>query len=77
MAERVEAASSGGPHRHCHTMEMLRQWFIEDRGENQRFLWEQDKPVVEWLEEQVSKNSCMLFVLCQEWLATLAKLGHA
>ncbi len=36
---------------------MLRQWFIEDRGENQRFLWDQDKAVVEWLEEQLSTSS--------------------
>lgn len=34
------------------TAEMLRRWFIEDKGENQRFLWEQNKPVVEWLSQQ-------------------------
>ncbi len=48
---------------HAQTMEMLRRWYIEDRGQNQRFLWEQDRPVVEWLEEQVpacpsSHHSC-------------------
>lgn len=32
--------------------EMLRRWFIEDQGEDQRFLWEQDQPVVEWLLKQ-------------------------
>jgi acetyl-CoA carboxylase/biotin carboxylase 1 len=38
---------------HGQSLEMLRRWFIEDLGENQRFLWEQDRPAVEWLQQQV------------------------
>jgi len=33
--------------------EMLRRWFIEDRGENERFAWDKDKPAVDWLLAQI------------------------
>ncbi|TRY78898.1 hypothetical protein TCAL_01701 [Tigriopus californicus] len=39
-----------------HAQEMLRRWFIEDQGENNRFLWEQDKPSVDWLSTQVKED---------------------
>ncbi len=42
--------------KHAQANEMLRQWFIQERGDNQRFLWEQDKSVVQWLEEQQEKQ---------------------
>jgi acetyl-CoA carboxylase/biotin carboxylase 1 len=31
---------------------MLRRWFVEDKGETNSFLWDQNEPAVEWLEEQ-------------------------
>merc|ERR1712141_367639 len=34
-------------------MEMIRRWFIEDKGDNMRFLWDQDQATVEWLEQQI------------------------
>ena len=36
--------------------EMLRRWFIEDKGENQRFLWEQDRSAVDWLHRQTLED---------------------
>ena len=35
--------------------EMLRRWFIEDQGENNRFQWDQDKAIIEWLAKQADK----------------------
>lgn len=40
-----------------HAQEMLRRWFIEDQGENNRFLWEQDKVSVDWLSTQVKEDN--------------------
>merc|ERR1719211_950974 len=34
-------------------MEMIRRWFIEDKGDNMRFLWDQDQATVEWIEQQI------------------------
>merc|ERR1719479_476893 len=34
-------------------MEMIRRWFIEDKGDNMRFLWDQDQAAVEWMENQI------------------------
>lgn len=31
---------------------MLRRWFVEDKGETNSFLWDQNEPVVEWLQAQ-------------------------
>lgn len=31
---------------------MLCRWFVEDKGETNSFVWDQNEPVVEWLEEQ-------------------------
>ncbi|CAG9801571.1 unnamed protein product [Chironomus riparius] len=31
---------------------MLQRWFVEDKGETNSFVWDQNEPVVEWLEEQ-------------------------
>jgi hypothetical protein len=38
-------------------LEMLRHWFIEDQGENQRFLWDQDRSAVEWLTAQTEQSA--------------------
>merc|ERR1719245_1599925 len=38
---------------HRQSLEMIRRWFIEEQGENQRFLWDQDRPAVDWLQQQV------------------------
>ena len=38
---------------HRQSLEMIRRWFIEEQGENQRFLWDQDRAAVEWLQLQV------------------------
>ena len=38
---------------HGQKSEMLRRWFIEDRGDTLRYLWDQDVHAVEWLEVQV------------------------
>ena len=38
---------------HRQSLEMIRRWFIEEQGENQRFLWDQDRAAVEWLQQQV------------------------
>lgn len=39
---------------HGQKTEMIRRWFIEDRGD--RTLWEQDGQVVEWLQNQVNQS---------------------
>jgi len=57
LVKKVRSAASGRQMRRRQAVEMLRQWFIEDHGENQRFLWEQDKPIVEWMETQVRNDS--------------------
>ena len=49
-----ESGKSKLPHRQ--SLEMIRRWFIEEQGENQRFLWDQDRPAVDWLQQQVSKK---------------------
>ena len=38
---------------HGQSLEMIRRWFIEEEGENQRFLWDQDRAAVDWLQQQV------------------------
>ncbi len=38
---------------------MLRRWFVEDRGATDGYLWDDNRVVVEWLEDQV-KVSCRL-----------------
>merc|ERR1719445_1639689 len=38
---------------HGQKMEMIRRWFIEDKGDNMRFLWDQDHDSVEWMESQI------------------------
>eukprot|EP00095_Tigriopus_kingsejongensis_P004246 maker-scaffold711_size108467-snap-gene-0.33 protein:Tk04246 transcript:maker-scaffold711_size108467-snap-gene-0.33-mRNA-1 annotation:"hypothetical protein DAPPUDRAFT_222043" len=54
-AEMKTKMSSSMPHLKDdgHVQEMLRRWFIEDQGENNRFLWEQDKHAVGWLSSQI------------------------
>ena len=32
---------------------MLRRWFVEDRGATDGYLWEDNRIVVEWLENQI------------------------
>ena len=48
---------------HRQSLEMIRRWFIEEQGENQRFLWDQDRPAVDWLQQQVRgthhKTNCV------------------
>ena len=60
VAKRIEALNGGGTKRR-ESLEMLRQWFIEDVGENNRFSWDKDGTVVDWLEQQVNLS---LYVLC-------------
>lgn len=31
---------------------MLRRWFVEDKGETNSFLWDQNEAIVEWFDEQ-------------------------
>jgi acetyl-CoA carboxylase/biotin carboxylase 1 len=31
---------------------MLQRWFVEDKGDTNSFVWDQNELVVEWLEEQ-------------------------
>jgi len=31
---------------------MLQRWFVEDKGDTNSFVWDQNEHVVEWLEEQ-------------------------
>jgi len=38
---------------HGQKMEMIRRWFIEDKGDNMRFLWDQDHNSVEWMDSQI------------------------
>merc|ERR1712088_956577 len=38
---------------HGQKMEMIRRWFIEDKGDNMRFLWDQDQDSVEWMDSQI------------------------
>ena len=51
VAARIEGLNKRMKRRE--SLEMLRQWFIEDVGENNRFSWDKDGTVVDWLEEQV------------------------
>lgn len=39
---------------------MLRRWFVEDKGDTNSFLWEQNEAVVEWLEEQKRDESAII-----------------
>jgi hypothetical protein len=32
---------------------MLRRWFVEDKGATDGYLWEDNRIVVEWLEDQL------------------------
>ena len=41
---------------HGQKMEMIRRWFIEDKGDNMRFLWDQDQGAVEWMEFQINSK---------------------
>lgn len=43
--------------KHGQKSEMIRRWFIEDKGENQRFLWDHDEAVVEWMTAQEDSPS--------------------
>ncbi|XP_053683269.1 acetyl-CoA carboxylase isoform X3 [Sabethes cyaneus] len=36
---------------------MLRRWFVEDKGATEAYLWENNEPVVEWLENQKQSDS--------------------
>lgn len=36
---------------------MLRRWFVEDKGATEAYLWENNEPVVEWLENQKKSDS--------------------
>lgn len=36
---------------------MLRRWFVEDKGDTNSFLWDQNEAVVGWLEEQKRDDS--------------------
>ncbi|XP_058834759.1 acetyl-CoA carboxylase isoform X2 [Topomyia yanbarensis] len=36
---------------------MLRRWFVEDKGATEAYLWENNEPVVEWLENQKKCDS--------------------
>jgi acetyl-CoA carboxylase/biotin carboxylase 1 len=36
---------------------MLRRWFVEDKGETNSFLWDQNEAVVEWFEDQKRDES--------------------
>jgi hypothetical protein len=38
-------------------MELLKRWFVEDKGTVNTFLWHQDQVAVSWLEQQVSSPS--------------------
>ncbi len=40
---------------HAQSLEMIRRWFIEDQGDDLRFVWEQDRPAVDWLQQQVDE----------------------
>lgn len=39
---------------------MLRRWFVEDKGDTNSFLWDQNEPIVEWLEEQKRDESAIV-----------------
>ncbi len=39
---------------------MLRRWFVEDKGETNSFLWDQNESVVEWFEEQKRDESTII-----------------
>ena len=54
VAARIEVLNKRMKRRE--SLEMLRQWFIEDVGENNRFSWDKDGTVVDWLEEQVGND---------------------
>merc|ERR1719322_119115 len=44
---------------HGQTLELLRRWFIEDKGESHRGTWDNDRAASEWLEvhaEAVAKS---------------------
>lgn len=36
---------------------MLRRWFVEDKGDINSFVWDQNEAVVEWLEDQKKDES--------------------
>jgi len=58
LVKKVRSAAGGGARmKRRQASEMIRQWFIEDKGQNQRFLWEQDRPAVDWMEAQLSAPS--------------------
>lgn len=40
---------------------MLRRWFVEDKGETNSFMWDQNEPVVEWLEEQKKDEDSIVY----------------
>lgn len=40
--------------------EMLRRWFVEDRGAIDAYLWDKNEVVVEWLEKQKEPDSIVL-----------------
>ena len=39
---------------------MLRRWFVEDKGDTNSFLWDQNESVVEWFEEQKRDESTII-----------------
>ncbi|EFX86656.1 hypothetical protein DAPPUDRAFT_222043 [Daphnia pulex] len=43
---------------------MLRRWFVEDKGATDGYLWEDNRIVVEWLEDQL-KGECQKPVLME------------
>ena len=47
---------------HGQISELIRRWFIEDKGDHQKFLWERDEETVEWLIEQVQKPFPLLII---------------
>ena len=57
LAKEVKSVNTDKKRKHSQIPEMIRRWFIEDKGENQRFMWEHDKEVVAWLQDQVQDES--------------------
>jgi acetyl-CoA carboxylase/biotin carboxylase 1 len=39
---------------------MLRRWFVEDKGEINSFMWDQNEPLVEWLQEQKKDENAIV-----------------
>merc|ERR1711894_392256 len=59
----ISTKSSKTPFGHGQKMEMIRRWFIEDKGDNMRFLWDQDQGSVEWMDNQIDAEGNPNFVL--------------